>query len=404
MPKTPTPDLVALLATEGAGTDVQEARQEAKARASRSPELRLALAEHYRQIGDRAQAGRWGVVFPGWTRPREVAHMRLWLLGQATRGNFVRQSLRLAHDEAVPAVVADLTSPTYVERGPNDGSPAQGLGCVSMLIAVIGLIAGFLTLLWNTAHTLWNAFLSTPSPLTAELALAALITVIVSGGVLAAGLRLFDRPVELPDPAFATRRALELLDSRPQEGRVMLRALVRADGDPEARRALVEDARRRNRPAQAGRWGCPLPGVTTEAERDAYAASILSRGGNDPSSVLAERSHLRFDDPVPGDVPDVARRLGAAPWDPRSASHSPGIAWWAAAAPLPIGAAATAFAPASAHAIAVSSVIAVLAIWWGLCVRGAFSRKREPRERWAFAMGALALVWAVGGVLLAAAR
>ena len=81
-----------------------------------------------------------------------------------------------------------------------------------------------------------------------------------------------------------------------------------------------------------------------------------------------------------------------------------GIAWWAAAAPLPIGSAATAFAPGSAHAIALSSVIAVLAIWWGLCVRGAFSRKREPRERWAFALGALALVWAVVGVLLAAAR
>ncbi|WP_022878175.1 hypothetical protein [Microbacterium sp. B19] len=404
MPKTPTPDLVALLATEGAGTDVQEARQEAKARASRSPELRLALAEHYRQIGDRAQAGRWGVVFPGWARPREIAHMRLWMLGRASRGNFVRQSLLLPDNEVVPPVVADLTSPSYVERGPKDASRVALLGCVGVFIAVIVLIASFVVLVWNTGPTLWNALFDTPSSSAAELALAALITVIVSGGVLAAGLRLFDRPVELPDPEFATRRALELLDSRPQEGRVMLRALVRADGDPEARRALVEDARRRNRPAQAGRWGCPLPGVTTEAERDAYAASILSRGGNDPSSVLAERSHLRFDDPVPGDVPDVARRLGAAPWDPRSASHSPGIAWWAAAAPLPIGAAATAFAPASAHAIAVSSVIAVLAIWWGLCVRGAFSRKREPRERWAFAMGALALVWAVGGVLLAAAR
>lgn len=330
--------------------------------------------------------------------------MRLWLLGQTTRGDFVRQSLLLADDEAVPAVVADLTSPSYVARAPKDHSPVQGLGCVGVLIAVIVLIAGILTLLWNTAHTLWNALWATPSPFTSQLALAALITVIVGGGVLAVGLRLLDHPVELPDPAFATRRALELLDRQPQEGRVMLRALVRADGDPEARRALVEDARRRNRPAQAGRWGCPLPGVTTEAERDAYAASILSRGGNDPASVLAERSHLRFDDPVPGDVADVARRLGAAPWDPRSAPHSPGIAWWAAAAPLPIGFAATAFAPGSAHAIALSSVIAVLAIWWGLCVRGAFSRKREPRERWAFALGALALVWAVVGVLLAAAR
>lgn len=150
-----------------------------------------------------------------------------------------------------------------------------------------------------------------------------------------------------------------------------------------------------------------MAGLTTDAERDAYAVSILHRG-KDAATLLAERSSLRYDDPVPGDIADVARRLRTPPWDPLGARVPPPRPrawwWWAATAPLPIGASAIAFAPESARIIAIVSVITVLATWCGLSVRAAVSSTREHRERWAFALTALALVAAAAGVVLAAAR
>ncbi|CAH0176603.1 hypothetical protein SRABI128_01166 [Microbacterium sp. Bi128] len=323
--------------------------------------------------------------------------MRLWLLGHADRSNFVRATLHLPRNEPVPAAVADFTSPTFVERGPRNS------GCAGTLVLVFVLIGGLLSLVWATIRTLWGAAFATPSPTDAMAALVLLLVVAIT--IAAAAIAA--RPIPLPDPEFAMRRALELLDSRPKEGRVMLRALVHASGDPRARRALVEDARRRGLPAEAGRWGSPVAGLTTDAERDAYAVSILHRG-KDAATLLAERSSLRYDDPVPGDIADVARRLRTPPWDPLGARVPPPRPrawwWWAATAPLPIGASAIAFAPESARIIAIVSVITVLATWCGLSVRAAVSSTREHRERWAFALTALALVAAAAGVVLAAAR
>lgn len=397
MPRTPVRELVELLAAQHAGPEIARAREEAKARAAGSPELRLALAEHYRRIGDRAQAGRWGIVFPGWCRPRELAQMRRWLLGHADRYNFVRANLHLPRNRPVPSAVADLTSPAFVEHGPRG---ASGAGAFALVIVLIG---GFLGLVSATIRTLWGATFGTPSPADATATLVLLIVVLIA--VVVATMAA--RPVRLPDREFATRRALELLDDRPEEGRAMLRALVRSDSDPEARRALVEDARRRRLPAEAGRWGSPVTGLTTEAERDAYAVAILSRG-KDPTTLLVERSSLRPDDPVPGDVADVARRLGTAPWDPFGPPTPPRRPrarwWWAATSPLPIGASAIVFVPEHAREIAIVAVITVLAWWWGLSVRAAASSTRDPRERWAYALTAVALVWAVGGVVLAAVR
>lgn len=397
MPRTPVRELVELLAADCTGPDTARAREEAKSRAAGSPELRLALAEHYRRIGDRAQAGRWGIVFPGWCRPREVAQMRLWLLGHADRHDFVRANLHLPRDEVVPTAVADLISPTFIERGPRG---ASGAGACALIAVLIG---GLLGLVWATIRTLWGATFGTPSPTYATATLVLLIVVVIAGAVAT----IAARPVPLPNPEFATRRALQLLDDRAEEGRVMLRALVRVDGDSEARRALVEDARRRGLPAEAGRWGSPVTGLTTEAERDAYAATLLFRG-KDPAMSLAERSSLRPDDPVPGDVADVARRLGTPPWDPLGAPVEPRRPrarwWWVATSPLPIGASTIVFLPEFARQIAIVAVIIVLVSWWGLSIRAAVSSTREPRERWAYALTAVALVWAVGGVALAAMR
>ncbi len=109
-----------------------------------------------------------------------------------------------------------------------------------------------------------------------------------------------------------------------------------------------------------------------------------------------------------GDVADVARRLGTPPWDPLGAPVEPWRPrarwWWVATSPLPIGASTIVFLPEFARQIAIVAVIIVLVSWWGLSIRAAVSSTREPRERWAYALTAVALVWAVGGVALAAMR
>lgn len=371
------------------------AREQIKAGAWRNPELRRALAEHYRHLPDPAQAGRWGITETGWARPREVSRMRLWLLGEANSGNFVRDRLALPPTRPVPPEVTDITAPRFVKRGPIQPDALVPVGC---LIVLAGVGAGA-ALLYFSACVLWRGI--TRAPLGDPLAVVvpgviALVAMVVLAIMLSAG----DSKVDARDIEFVRRRAEELLDSTPPEGRVMLRALARHEDDEAARRALVEDARRGGRLADAGRWGCTVDGLTTAEERDAYAVALLRKSGRDPLNRLTEMSAIRAVT-LPGDALDVLRRTGAAAPGPppeQVMPLPPRWEWW----PSPIlilliGALVATLAPSAAHVISAVAVVTALLIWAVACAIAARERARSITARWVhLVLGTVAAAGAVG--------
>ena len=112
-------------------------------------DARLALAERYREMGNPDQAGRWGIVFEGWTTDRERDRLARLLASSWVRHQDVAEFLSLPPGE-LPAPVTDLLAglvERYRERfdlearerqGPGDEDPSR---------------------LHNLAFTLWALFL-----------------------------------------------------------------------------------------------------------------------------------------------------------------------------------------------------------------------------------------------------
>jgi len=380
----------------------REARTAAKWRAADDIDLRRALAEHYRRLGDPAQAGRWGIVFPGWSQPHEIARLRLFLLNNADEGNFVRRFLDLGRKQPVPAEVVDLVDPAFAERAPKDDGGKILLGCAGGILTLFGVIA----ILWQTVSVLWRGFIGEPVETTlAEFALAGAAG--ATGVLISVPLwRWPPNHEKAADPEFVVRRALELLDERPAEGRPMLRSLARTTDDPRVRHALVDDARRRGHPADAGRWGCPLAGLTTPEEREAYAAVLLRKTGRDPYNRLVGLSAVGGDDPSPGDIADVLRRVGATPPGPPPASADvlpPRLRWWVVASlPLLVGAVAVVLSPASAQVISGLAVALAAAAWATVCLVAATVRDRARGHRTVFAACAVVLAATAAGFAITA--
>lgn len=377
--------LIQQLAGAPGSESVRVARTEAKWRAPAHPALRRALAEHYRRLGDAAQAGRWGIVFPGWAKPHEIAHLRRFLLSNADGGDFVRFQLGLRRSEPVPHELADLVASRFVERGPKDNGGSMLLGCAGALLAMTGVV----TALSTTIGVLWRSLAGEPLE-------AGPLRFVIAFGLATVGAlatlptwRASSDDAKAVDRGFAVRRALDLLDEQPAEGRVMLRALVRNFDDPTVRRALVEDARRRGRPGDAGRWGCTEAGLTTPAERDAYATVLLRKSGRDPLNLLMDLSAVTGEDRTPGDLNDVARRIGASAPDPLpelGIGPLPRLRWWfIAALALPLGAICAVMLPASAHSISAGTVATLAAAWTVLCVIASSARERSHNTRLFFA-------------------
>lgn len=307
-------------------------------RDGRDAEVRLALAEHYRACGVRSQAGRWGITTDGWATQDEIRQLRHWLLGYADRSDFARDMLRLDADEALPDAVLDLVEPSL--REPRDAPRSRGqTGCWSFLVAFVSMIVatvcgGILIVkafnddpdLFSAAHTL-RAIGGTAG----AIAIAAFLI----GRWL--DRRDMRRTLEYPstqalDPSFAVGLAWRLTDAGDRRaGEILLRARLRRADDREARRALVASAREEGRADQAGRWGAPLDGETTVAERQAFAASL---GGVEPGRRLErvrELSEAWLH--TSRDMRDVVRRAEGSVSDDHALSAEDDGAWAEGASP-----------------------------------------------------------------------
>ncbi|MDQ1135354.1 hypothetical protein QE410_000153 [Microbacterium sp. SORGH_AS 1204] len=393
--------LVQQLAGDERTDEVRAAREKAKARAHAHPELRLALAEHYRRLGDPAQAGRWGVVFPGWSRPHEIARLRLFLLQHADGGDFVRRYLALWKATPLPPEVLDLVAPSFVERAPRGDGALFLTGCGGGLIALTMVVLSLTT----GANVLWLALIGQP---TEHEAVEFVITGTVAGfGALlvAVASRIPSEAEKAADAEFAVSRALQLLEQRPAEGRAMLQSLAKTADSPTVRGALVDDARRRRSPTDAGRWGCPEPGLTTPEERDAFASLVMRKPAKDPVERLLTLSAAWSGRPIRGDIPDVLRRVGATAPRPFADVEYPGPAlrwWFAPLVGVPLGAVGCLLLPDHAHVIAAITVALMAASWAGLCLVAAASPLRPHRNRIDYAAASAALAATAVGFAIAA--
>lgn len=369
-----------IAALEASGRDVDpDAREEAKLRAGTDDAVRRALAEHYRRIRQPAQAGRWGIVFPGWGRPHEVAQLRLWLAGTADRGDYVRRSLSLAASTPLPHAVADLSDPALRERRPGARreTVAEVSGCVAAaLLAAVALVPVF-----GIGKVIVDGLAGARS---ADGPVLVVTAAVLLGLALVFGLIRTVRPRLGLDPTFLQMRAAELMITRPREGRAMLRALVAVDDTDTARHALVDDARRRGRPAEAARWGCTIAGLTTAEERSAYADVLLS--GSRPAYAddrLVDASRVPYDDPSAGDVDAVRALLGARP--PRPAvdlpppDGGPRVRFLLLALlSIPVGAGVIVWSDAAPRVIASLSLAFTAGMWTVLFAIAAVQHPRRP--------------------------
>ncbi|WP_408625892.1 hypothetical protein, partial [Burkholderia cenocepacia] len=217
--------------------------------------LRMLFAEHYRAIGALDQAARFGIVEPGWVRPRELRALRRVLLREVAGGR-PRELLGLGRRARVPFEVADLIEVPERAVAPGSG-PARAL-------ATIASIGGAL---WFVV-VLARAIVAVTQGVEVLDALRAVrVEAFVAGVVGLAGsvwLRRHPRPrgdwlrrLEVD----AGRRAEALLPSLVPhaERHALLRGWLASSWEPDAeasvRRLLVLLARERRRPAEAGRWG-----------------------------------------------------------------------------------------------------------------------------------------------------
>jgi hypothetical protein len=115
-----------------------EAVQLMKLAVKRDPSLltvRRVLAERYRELGKPDQAGRWGIVFEGWTTDVERDRLARLLASSGVAHGHVVEFLSLPRRGVLPQDIVDLLSGP-VERYrhkfdvPVMGTDLDGVGCL----------------------------------------------------------------------------------------------------------------------------------------------------------------------------------------------------------------------------------------------------------------------------------
>ncbi|AUG28350.1 MULTISPECIES: hypothetical protein [Microbacterium] len=212
--------------------------------------------------------------------------------------------------------------------------------------------------------------------------------------------------IEPQDRFFGTSLAWRLHDAGDDRAsRILLRRMIDIDVDG-ARAAMVEQSRMAGRLDEAGRWGCAKPGLSTPAERTAFAGQLRARP---VESRLRELAGIFSDRPLSADAADVLRRAGGSPEPPVPTPADPGDGFgtrWHALPRVTVVVLGLAIAVALIVAIAQApdaTRIARLALACGGAVVGILwiiEGFRQPRRRAAstvtVAVGALALSVIVG--------
>lgn len=302
------------------------------ARNPQAIDVRMALAEHYRERGVPAEAARWGILTSGWATEREIRDLRRWLLGRYGDFDYVRELLGLAVSDELPAEVRDLVAPEYRAAVPVEhaSSPtarawraAGCLGAVVVLTAIVSTITFvgrvFLVALLDSPglrETAWDAVFATA----AGLALTAVVVVpwwirsrIMSGNRSSSPHSSDLRPAATWTP-YSVELAWEVFERGDERSAdILLRACLRWGGtahETAVRAALAEMARRHGRAAEAGRWGSGVLGLTTPAERSAFAAGLVAE--RDPRWRLRQLAEFGPTQRLNEDALDVLRRASAS--------------------------------------------------------------------------------------------
>lgn len=189
------------------------------------------------------------------------------------------------------------------------------------LFAALAVISGFFAIGLSVA-LVWKSALDDIAHSSEAAALG--IAALVAGAVCAIGGAVtwwgFRGPDDRRgDPQFGTDLAARLIEAgHTQEATILLRTVLRADAGDErrARELLVELNRQSSRPDQAARWGLPIDGLTTPAERRAYVRAV----GGLPSVGRLEDLSLSWGRPLSSDTLDVLRRAGWRSGDPHPAT------------------------------------------------------------------------------------
>lgn len=271
---------------------------------SPQPEVRRSLAEHYRLLGEPAQAGRWGVDDDGWATDDEVRALRLDLLEQQPT-HTTRTYLGLSHDARLPKAVEDLE-----RTGVPQAHPVMVIGGVLAIVGVLAFVVGLLLLPVAGGF----ALLAIPQPgwlwpAIAGCGSAVLVLGLTAWGALVLGDRIATRPPRRdPYARELARRLPRLVD--PAERRSLAIAALRSQSARtrhSARRVLIDASRSLGRADEAARWGASIDGATTAEERAELAARLARR--HDPVRSFVVRSH-RGAGPLGVDERDVLRRAG----------------------------------------------------------------------------------------------
>lgn len=287
--------------------------------------LRMALAEASRAAGIPSEAARWGIARPGWATEREVRDLRRWLLGHHEGGDEVRSLLKFPQSAELPAELRDLVAPErQAPTQDRSAEPGDSAGCAALVITAMAVLAVVISLGWVFVAAVFDADDVRATAITAGMAMLfagafAGVALLIAAALdrlsrVRPGARTLTtvptaRPsmVETPFAVDLAWRLFERGDER--EALILLRNCVRRNASNEvsaARAALTEMARARGRADQAARWGAPIAGISTAAERQAYANALSGPGA---VRRLRRYSELGDHEPLGADVRDVLNRV-----------------------------------------------------------------------------------------------
>ncbi|GAA2173904.1 hypothetical protein GCM10009846_17740 [Agrococcus versicolor] len=274
------------------------------------PAVRRVLAEHYRRIHAPDQAARWGWGTPDWTRASEGRALRLVLLDLLPFAE-PRALLWMAREESAPRGLEDLVD---LDPLPRD-SWVMGVGCITTGICALLLVAGVLGVGGGTLIRIVTGDAADEVLRYLGMGSLAMLVTLVVGLVALAVSDRSARRLERKRVAAVRARVESLLPglSRKEQA-VLLRSWLRSFSDTDEQRPvrlqLVDLARRRRRAAEAGRWGVAVAGLTTEHERQAFAATL--RAGDEWLFEL-ERRTSRTPGALGVDECDALLRAGIPP-------------------------------------------------------------------------------------------
>ena len=226
---------------ESSDTDAERGRARYAARDALTTDpadlpLRMALAEEYRRMSQNAQAARWGIVPPGWSRKREIEELRRWLIGEQVDGRKLRTLLLIPHDASVPTEVEDLVPETA--RGPQPRERRYAGSWPFMLAAIGALFAAVTTS--QAIIAIARGDLSATSGVV-EHATRAGISVVLTVAFMVIGLALYRRDEAQHEQVTHRSRFTDaeedalidrLRESEPRAARVLERARARRPAAP----------------------------------------------------------------------------------------------------------------------------------------------------------------------------